>query len=226
MKTKKEFNIKTDPHQLFFREQGKARLIRSDNEGEPTKFVGRAIVFNKESLPVGMAVDGDRIKEVREIIAPEALDEVLSGEYDIRALSSHDSSAPSVIGRTKAGTLTLEKDAEGVVSTILIPNTSVGRDLEVLIDRGDIDGMSFGFYADYDTIERVDKGDYILQIIHRITEVLEVSIVAWPAYKATSVNVRDVRLATPIESESKKKLLSLEKRRLEIAKQKIKLWKI
>jgi Caudovirus prohead serine protease len=61
----------------------------------------------------------------------------------VRALVNH--ATAKVIGRTKAGTLTLRKDARGLRVAIDPPNTSVARDVIESIQRRDITGMSFGF---------------------------------------------------------------------------------
>ena len=60
---------------------------------------GHAVVFNSLSEDLG---------GFREIIKPEAVDRTLREAVDVRALVNHD--AGQVIGRTRAGTLTLRKD--------------------------------------------------------------------------------------------------------------------
>lgn len=214
MNKNKEFNFKTDRHNLIFREQPKLALTREKKENgkEIARLRGYAIVFNSESYPVGIASDG---REVREVISPNALDKVLASSPDVRALASHDTGVENVIGRTKSGTLTLSKDPSGIGVDIELPDTAMGRDLPNQIERGDIDGMSFGFYPTWETIETKDMGDYILQIIHDIRELLEVSVVTFPAYPATSIAVREMpQVKAPIFE--KQSNLSLFKKRLEI----------
>jgi uncharacterized protein len=225
MQQNKEFNFKTDRHNVIFREQPKMGIVREKRQdgSESVKLRGYAVVFNSESLAVGMTMDG---REVREVIAPDAMDKLLASNPDVRALASHDSGVENVIGRTKSGTLKLSKDAQGLAVDIDLPDTSMGRDLPKQIDRGDIDGMSFGFYPTWETVETKDMGDYVLQIIHDIRELLEVSVVAWPAYPATSISVREMPVIKKPAYQPDEKALSLNKRRLEITKQKLHIWKI
>lgn len=135
---------------------------------------GYAAVFNSETEIGG---------RFREVIAPGAFADTVDG--DIRALVGHDSRR--VIGRTKAGSLRLEEDERGLAVEIDLPDTSDGRDLAVLVERGDIDGMSFSF-----TVRKEEWDDTVdppLRTI-RAVELLEVSAVTWPAYADTELAMR------------------------------------
>jgi HK97 family phage prohead protease len=138
---------------------------------------GYAIAFNSLSADLG---------GFREIILPEAVDRTLRDRLDVRALVDHDPS--QVIGRTTAGTLTLEKDTRGLLAEIDPPDTTAGRDILTLVSRGDVDGMSFGFRVlpGGDTFEMRDGMP--VRIIHDMT-ILEVSVVTFPAYSAADVQV-------------------------------------
>lgn len=124
----------------------------------------------------------------REQIAPGAFAKAIDG--DVRALFDHDTS--SVLGRTKAGTLRLNEDSRGLAVEIDLPDTQVGRDLTASMARGDIDGMSFGFRVtkqDWD-----ESGDVPLRTIREL-ELLEVSVVTFPAYADTEVALRSLEAA-------------------------------
>jgi len=137
---------------------------------------GYAAVFNSEADIGGY---------FREVIAPGAFADALS--QDVRALVDHDSGR--VIGRTKAGTLRLKQDDTGLAVEIDLPDTTDGRDLGTLIERGDVSGMSFGFIV---TKQRWDETqDPPLRTIEAV-DLREVSVVAFPAYDDTSIALRSL----------------------------------
>jgi len=124
-----------------------------------------------------------------ETIAPGAFTETLR-TADVRALIAHDSGR--VIGRSKAGTLRLSEDAKGLLVEIDLPDTTDGRDLAVQLERGDISGMSFGFYA---TKEEWDESGKVPHRTILRAELIEVSAVAFPAYPDTSLALRSLEQA-------------------------------
>jgi uncharacterized protein len=139
---------------------------------------GYAIVFNELSEDLG---------GFREVITPEAVDRTLADAVDVRALVDHDVS--KVLGRTTAGTLRLAKDAHGLRVEIDPPDTTVGRDVVALVQRGDVTGMSFSFQVVKPDGERFEKRDG--QAVRIISDMLmkDVSIVTFPAYTATDAQV-------------------------------------
>lgn len=137
---------------------------------------GYAAVFNSK------ADIGDSF---REIIAPGAFAGAL--KQDVRALVDHDSGR--VIGRTTAGTLRLAEDDTGLSVEIDLPDTTDGRDLATLIERGDISGMSFGFIVTKQTWD--ETGDIPTRTIEAV-DLREVSVVAFPAYDDTSIAMRSL----------------------------------
>ena len=64
---------------------------------------------------------------------------------DVLALVDHDPSR--VLARTRSGTLRLAEDTRGLAFDLDVPDTSTGRDILALAERGDLGGMSFGFTA-------------------------------------------------------------------------------
>lgn len=148
--------------------------IRADDKVK--KIGGYAAVFNSQ------ADIGDYF---REIIAPGAFAKTIKG--DVRALLDHDSGR--VIGRTTAKTLRLKEDDVGLAVEIDLPDTSDGRDIATLIERGDISGMSFGFMVTKQTWD--ETGDIPVRTIEEV-ELLEVSVVAFPAYDDTSIAMRSL----------------------------------
>lgn len=145
---------------------------------EARRIKGYALVFNRLSEDLG---------GFREQIAPEAVLRTLREGLDVRALFNHNPEI--VLGRTKAGTLRLDKDPHGLAVTIDPPDPVNPPNLLESIRRGDISGMSFSFR----TLE--DSWDFktdpptrtLLDMIVR-----EVSPVTFPAYSDTSIAVRSM----------------------------------
>ena len=153
-------------------------------DGEKRTLEGYASVFNKPT-------DLGRFDEVIERGAfTRAVDEA----HDVRALVDHDTGR--VIGRTKNGTLELREDDRGLFSRIHLPDTQEGRDLATLIERGDLDGMSFGFSVESD---RWEKGEERATRFIEEVNLFEVSVVAFPAYEDTEVALRSMPEADDYE---------------------------
>lgn len=106
---------------------------------------------------------------------------------DQRALWSHDTS--QVLGRTKNGTLRLWEDDIGLRFEIDLPETTAGRDAYESINRGDVDGVSFGFRMNKEEWDETDPSNIIRTVLR--ANLIEVSPVAFPAYEGSSeVSVR------------------------------------
>jgi HK97 family phage prohead protease len=144
--------------------------------GERRTVAGYAAVFNSE-VDIG--------GEFREVIAPGAFAKALQRD-DIRAYFNHDSGR--LLGRSSKGTLRLREDEHGLAVEIDLPDTSDGRDVEALIARGDVDGMSFGFYPEVDLWDFTMDPPVRTLMDVRLFEVSPVS--APPAYDATSIGLR------------------------------------
>ncbi len=143
---------------------------------EDRRIRGMAIVFNQPSENLG---------GFREVIHPEAVDRTFREAIDVRALVDHDSA--KIIGRLQAGTLSLKKKSKGLAVEIDPPNTTVGRDIVESVNRGDVSGMSFAFRVIEDDWTEDENGMPIRDVLDM--RISEVSIVTWPAYLATSVEV-------------------------------------
>ena len=126
-----------------------------------------------------------------EIVKPGAFTNSVSG--DVRALINHDSSL--VLGRTKAGTLTLRQDERGLWGSIRINRDDVdAMNLYARVQRGDVDQCSFGFDIKRETF--VDLGDGKCRWeIEVVDPLYEVSVCTFPAYTETSVSARKQDLA-------------------------------
>lgn len=104
---------------------------------------------------------------------------------NIRAIYEHDGRA--LLGRLGAGTLKLTEDQVGLAFEIDLPDTTLGRDLATLVERGDVAGCSFGFLPVRDRWTE-EEGRPVREL--RDVDLFEVTITASPAYDATNVQVR------------------------------------
>lgn len=147
--------------------------------GGKRTLAGYAVVWNSD------ATIGDYFVER---IAPGAFTKALRG--DILALYDHDMGR--VLGRTKSRTLRLSEDSHGLKVEIDIPETSDGNDLWVLVERGDVSGMSFAFRATKQ--EWDESGDMPKRTVIE-AELFEVTATANPAYPDTSLATRSLERA-------------------------------
>ena len=139
------------------------------------RMAGYAAVFNEPSVPLPFI----------EKIAPGAFRKTLSETPDVRLLVNHEGLP---MARTKNGTMRLTEDERGLYFEAELANTQEARDLYTLVERGDVDQMSFAF--------RVIRQKWNDDRTERsLTEVSladgDVSIVTYPAYPATSVEARE-----------------------------------
>jgi len=160
------------------------RNIETRQEGDGTmRLAGYAAVFNDPSVPLPFS----------ERIAPGAFRKTLSETPDVRLLINHEGLP---LARTKNNTLTLTEDETGLYIDALLPDTSEARDLWTLVQRGDVDQMSFAF--------RVIRQSWNKERTERtLTEVSladgDVSVVTYPAYPTTTVEAREA-LASAIQA--------------------------
>lgn len=146
-----------------------------------------------------------------ESILPGAFDDTVSG--DIRALIDHDHA--KVLGRTKSRTLDLKVDSRGLYGTIRVnENDREAMDLYERVKRGDVDQCSFGFYVQDEEIDYGENGTIRSKL--KKVDVIEVSVVTFPAYPETSVSARKKDV-----EQFKYKQLEARKQRM---KERIKQW--
>lgn len=153
-------------------------------EDEVGVIEGTPIVFNQDT----------RIRdwggEFIERIDPKALDK--TDMKDVRLFVNHDMSKIA-LARSKngKGTMSFEVDDSGVhMRAVLdVENNAEARALYGAIQRGDLDGMSFGFRIRGQEWEDLDS-DLPIRTITDISIIHEVSAVNFPAYPQTSINAR------------------------------------
>ena len=141
-------------------------------------FTGYAAVFDSPSEPLPFT----------EVIKGGAFQRSLKSRNEIKLFMNHNTDV--VLGSSRAGTLRLSEDSRGLLAEADLPDTTAGRDLSVLMQRGDVNSMSFGFSVP----PRGDKwsDDGATRELHQV-RLHEVSIVTgFPAYQATTASVRSL----------------------------------
>jgi uncharacterized protein len=114
--------------------------IRNTEDGSGMVFGGYAWKYDEPSLPLGHGFT--------ERIAPGTFTRSLKSRAEIRAYVNHDDTL--LLGSRRAGTLRIDDRNDGGWVEIDLPDTTWGRDIRTLVERGDIGakgngGMSFGF---------------------------------------------------------------------------------
>jgi hypothetical protein len=147
---------------------------RSEHDGK-MKLAGYAAVFNDPSLPLPF----------RESIAPGAFRKTLTETPDVRLLINHEGLP---LARTKNGTLVLREDDKGLYFEAELANTQEARDIYTLVERGDVDQMSFAFRV----IRQKWSPDRSTRVLTEVSLADgDVSMVTYPAYPTTSVMARE-----------------------------------
>jgi HK97 family phage prohead protease len=143
-------------------------------EGDGMTFSGYAAVFNSPSEDLGGFI---------EYVSPGAFKRSLQSRNEIKLLWNHDSGEP--LASVRGGSMQLVEDERGLKVTATLPQTSRGRDVAELLRTKVIDSMSFGFNVIKDSWSR-DGQTRTLESVR----LFEVSVVSFPAYAATTAQVR------------------------------------
>lgn len=161
------------------------RVTRKDG-GVDTFIKGYGAVFEEYSRPFW--------DEWVEIISSRAFDD--TDMSDVVMVVDHAREVSSVLARSKdgSGTLGITVDEKGVAFRFLVPDTSKGRDIVTLVERGDIRECSFAFYVGSDRwlydVE-VNGQKYDVRRIESVTKLVDLSIVVNGQYPQTSVSVEE-----------------------------------
>jgi HK97 family phage prohead protease len=136
---------------------------------------GYAAVFNDDSVPLPFI----------ERIAPGAFRKTLSETPDVRLLINHEGLP---LARTKNGTLRLTEDTVGLYMDADLPDTQAAHDLYTLVERGDVDQMSFAFRV---IRQKWNEGRTERTLTELSLADGDVSVVTYPAYPTTTVEARE-----------------------------------
>ena len=173
---------------------------------ENNRIEGYAAVFNVVSDAGGW---------FREQVSPGAFAGAIRRD-DVRALYNHN--PDFVLGRNRAGTLTLSEDEHGLFVRIDPPDTQYARDLLTSMTRGDTNQMSFAFSPIKQEWDESDP-DMPLRTIKEV-RLYDVSVVTYPFYEATDAAVRSAynEYKQERKGEGEQMLHDLYRRKIELIK--------
>jgi len=164
--------------------QQEAQIRMETREDGKRILSGYGIVFHDPSNPgTEYRMSGDWFER----IAPDAADESLADDSkDVTSTFNHNRDL--ILGRRSSGTLRLSKDSRGVRYEVELPDTTAGRDVAALVERGDLRGSSFTFRELAHDQDRSDSKHKVWQV--RKLELIEIGPVTEPAYTATTTGFR------------------------------------
>ncbi len=138
---------------------------------------GYAAVFNSEA----------NLGDFSEVIRQGAFAKSLATGSNIRALYHHQGDA--LLGTTKGGSLKLSEDAKGLSFELALPETTHGKDLAILVERGDVSGCSFGFKVRSGGDRWEQRGSQLIRELIDV-DLVEITLTSDPAYQDTSIAMR------------------------------------
>ena len=151
---------------------------RAEGESSARVIAGYGAIFNSWSNPIWW---------FKEQVAPGAFE----GADFSRCIACFNHDVNTVMARYSAGTLKLSVDGKGLYFEFEVPNTTVGNDLYENIRLGNISQCSFKFIVEEDAWKYAeDENQLDERTITKISTVLDVSPVVYPAYEDTSLEAR------------------------------------
>lgn len=186
--------MKTKRNDYFLQRSFNAevRAAGEDSEKKGHVIEGLAAVYEQETRIA------DYFGEFIEVIRKGAFDDC--DFSDVRLLVNHDFNGIALARSRrnnksdKPNTMQLSVDDAGVHITADLDteNNEQARAVYSAISRGDMDGMSFCFYVEEDG-QRWTKEDGVeRREILKVSKVIEVSVVNFPAYSGTNIDARSL----------------------------------
>ena len=163
--------------------------LRAKSGDAPSTFEGYAAMYGSRTwIGAGNGPDDDPWGFYEEVMQGAFDNALRSDDLDCVCLYNHDISL--MLGRTKSGTLTLSSDKTGLRAVNDLPATTVGRDLAILVERGDVTGMSFSFLVNPggERWSVLPDGGELRQLFD--LGLYDVSPCVMPAYGDTTASVR------------------------------------
>jgi len=149
------------------------------SDGGPGILAGYAAKYMRYSQNLGGFV---------EQVATRAFAKSLADRVSVLARYNHDDNY--LLGTTEAGTLRMSSDDVGLPYEIDLPDTSAGRDVAVLANRGDLQYSSFAFHTIEDEWGVTEQGFPLRSLLN--VQLVDVAPVNSPAYLDTSTGMRSL----------------------------------
>ena len=176
----------------------------------------RALDNTDEMIVEGYAAVFDTITDlgwIKEVIDRHAFDN--ADMSDIVMKYNHENSVLPM-ARTRGGSLTFTIDDHGLKIRAVLPDTTVNKDIYVLIRTGVLSKMSFAF-----TVKRQEYDcETDTRKILEFDKIFDVSVVDVPAYETTEIYARNKE---QYEEEKRQYEAKKEEYKLNFEKEKIKL---
>lgn len=151
--------------------------VQFRTDGDKLNFAGEAAVFNSLSEDLG---------GFKERIDPGAFAKTIK-EANVRLLINHN--PDKLLASSRGKSLRLQESDRALKVEADMAPVSYARDASILMERGDMQDMSFQFSvikADWATEEGWD-----VRVLKEV-RLFDVSVVTFPAYQATSAGVRSL----------------------------------
>lgn len=162
---------------------GRAEL-RAERTEQGIRLSGHPIVYGVRSVDLGGFTEDIGVSAATEALRTS----------DIRLKINHVDLPLARFRNGPQDTMEVEERADGVhFRTLLDGNDPDVQRIVGKIERGDVDGMSFAFFAAQDRWEGTHR------TVTQISEITDFSIVTEPAYPDTSVALRSLEDAQPKE---------------------------
>jgi HK97 family phage prohead protease len=168
------------------------RAAGEDSEQNGHIIEGTAAVYEQETRI------NEGFGEFIEIIRTGAFDEC--DFSDVKLLVNHDFNGIALARSRrnnksdKPNTMQLTVDDSGLhtKADLDTKNNEQARALYSAIGRGDMDGMSYCFYVEKDGQRWTEENGVMRREIIKVSKVIEVSVVNFPAYAGTNIDARSL----------------------------------
>jgi HK97 family phage prohead protease len=174
--------------------------VRADQDGKT--LVGYAAVFDSPSEPLPWT----------EFVRRGAFAKTINDGADVRLLVDHEG-VP--LARTKSGTLSIREDDKGLLVEAMLDETNpdAARVMSAL-RRGDVSQMSFAF----ETVKDSWSDDRRTRELREV-KLFDVSVVTYPAYEETMVQLRNKQANDTEPDTIKSSSLALRRAQIAIQRQ-------
>ena len=192
----------------------------TEEDSEYSTIVGRPIVYDTETV----ITDSDGFQYIEVIAKGAVAQDAIT--RDTALFYNHDIATSKPLARVRTGKLRLTVSDDGVsMEADINTGRSDAKDLYIAIKDGDITGMSFMFRVEEDEWSTTEQG-MPKRTITRIGYIHEVSAVADPAYKDTTITARSGEsvetLSDAVETARAKYTQYIQDKGLALAKRKAK----